>query len=164
MTVTPNFDLFIIQTQGYLAADRCRRLLFTTIISPKRSVNIVEAHDAGFESIIFRVIATQFLCIELLPPITGLGLGREGVLFLQRRDVGILLLALCVYTSRRRKQESFNAILPTGLQHMSVDQDVVMGDARVKCSDVTDAPHVGCQVVDLVDVASSRHQTAIPAA
>ena len=74
MSVTPYLDLVSISGQGYLAADRRRRLLFAAIIGTERSVDIVKAHDPGFEFVVLPVVTTQFLRIEFLPPVTRLRL------------------------------------------------------------------------------------------
>ena len=46
---------------------------------------------------------------------------------------------------------------------MRVDQDVVAGDVGVKSSDITDATHIGGQVVNLIDTTPRGLQTAVPA-
>src|SRR5207302_696061 len=54
-----------------------------------------------------------------------------------------------------------HVVLLAGLEHVSVDQNVVLRDVGQECGDVTDSAHVGRQVVDLIDIARG-FQTVLP--
>ena len=110
LAVAPDFDLAAVRGQRDLAGDGGRRLFLAAVVGAQRAVDVVEAHDAGLEAVIVAVVTAQFLGEELLPAIAGLGIGRIGVLFLQGRDVGVILLVLRVDAGRGGEQETLHAV------------------------------------------------------
>ena len=124
----------------------------------------MKAHRTGLKAIVAPVVAAKFLCEQLLPAIAGLWVCRIGIFFAQWSYVGAPLLVLTIHTRGRREQKPADSVQAAGFQHMRVDQDVIAGDVSVKGGDVTNAPHIGGQVVDLIDTAASGLQTVIPAA
>src|SRR5207247_5982346 len=85
------------------------------------------------------------------------------IFFPQWSYVRASLLTLTVHAGGRREQKPADAVQAAGFQHMRVDQDVVAGDVGVKSSDITDAAHIGGQVVNLIDTTPRGLQAAVPA-
>src|SRR5579872_4832803 len=70
LAIAPDFDFVILPGQRYFTADRSGSFFFSAFICAKRSIHIVEAHDAGFEAVVFVVVTAQFFGKQFLPPIT----------------------------------------------------------------------------------------------
>ena len=47
---------------------------------------------------------------------------------------------------------------------MGINQDIVTGDGGVKRRDITNAPHISCQVIDLFDAPPRGDKTTVQAA
>src|SRR5579872_1011545 len=156
MAVAPDLDLAAIFRVRDFTGDRSRRLLLAAVVGSQRTVNVVEADDARLEFVIAVVVAAKLFGEELLPTVARLGIGGIGVLFLQRNEIGRLLLVLRVNASRRGEEELLHAILLARLEHVRVDENVVLGDIGQERRDVTDAAHIGREVVDLIDPLGRR--------
>ena len=63
----------------------------------------------------------------------------------------MVLFVLRIDAGRRGEEEARGSILPAGLEHVRVDEDVVARNVSVIRRDVADPAHVGRKVVDLVD-------------
>ena len=159
--VAPDFDFATVAAHRNFAADRSRCFFLAAVVSSEWTVDVVEADDAGLEAVVIVVVAAELFGEQLLPAITGLGIGGHCVFFTQRCDVGIHLLALGVHASRGGEQETLHAVLLGGFEHVRVDEDVVAADVGVIGGDVADAAHVGSEVVDLVDAAAGRQQALV---
>src|ERR1051326_2240452 len=122
----------------------------------------MEAHDAGLEAVVLGVVPALPLAEQLLPSVTVLGIGRIGVIFLERCDVGARLSVTRVDARGARVEIPLNPIQPCGLEHVDVDQHVVVHDHSLVMLDEADAAHVGGEVVNLVD-AAGRLEAVAPA-
>src|SRR5438093_11478874 len=87
LPVTPHLDLIDLLGERDLTADGRRRFLPPAVVRPKRSEDVVEADDKGLEAIVLEVVPALALGEQLLPPVSVLGVGRIGILFLERGNV-----------------------------------------------------------------------------
>ena len=94
-----------------------------------------------------REVAAHPLAEKFFPAVTILGLGGVGVLFLQRGEVGIALLAGGVNAGRRRVEKALDAVLLGRHQHVGVDQNREHAERPVVL-DKAHAAHVGGEIVD----------------
>ena len=116
LAVAPDLDRPAWLGHGHLAAQRGRSLLASTLVGSERAVDVVEPHDPDIEVGFLGVVGAGLLGDELLPAVRVLGLGRKGVLFLQREDVGVGLPILGIDAGRRRVEIPLDAVLPGRLQ------------------------------------------------
>ena len=91
--------------------------------------------------------------MQLLPAVGVLGLGRVGVLLVERRDVRVGLEVLGVDARRRGVEVALDAVLVGRLDRVEVDQRVVVEDRGVVARDEAHPAHVGRERVDVVDAA-----------
>src|SRR5437879_1913189 len=106
LSVTPDFNFATVGCLGNLSANCSRRLFPSAVVSPKRTVNVVEPYDSGFQVVVVPEVPAELLGVKLLPSITRLRLGGIGVLFFERGHLGALLFVLRVDTRGRRAKES----------------------------------------------------------
>src|SRR5262245_6862625 len=66
--------------------------------------------------------------------------------------MSVFLFVLRIHTCGGGEQKAPHAIQTACVQHVRIDQDVVPRDVGVVCRNVADTTHIGCQVIDLVDV------------
>src|SRR5713101_5057401 len=102
--IAPHLDGFAVVRQRDFAADRGRRLLTATVISAKRSEDVVESDYSRFQAEILHVMAADALHIELLPSISVFRVGWVGVFLLQRRHGGVFLQVARIDASARSVQ------------------------------------------------------------
>src|SRR5205807_6538646 len=125
------------------------------------AVDVVEEQDAGREPEILPVISAQLFGKQLLPSVTGFGIGRISVLLSQCSYIGVLLLALSVYAGGGRKKKFADLVRLAGLDHVGIDQDVVAGNVRMGCGNVSNAAHVSREVIHFIEAAASGEQARI---
>src|SRR6266536_2179413 len=150
LPVAPDLDLVVLVRRGDLAADGGGGLLPAPLPGPERPEDVVEADHPGGEAVVLAVVAAEPLGHQLLPAVAVLGVRRVGVLLTQRHHLGPALQVAGVDAGRGGVEEPARPVDPCRLQHVRVDQQVVVDDGRLVALDVADAAHVGGQVVDLV--------------
>src|SRR2546427_10556603 len=78
LSVTPDFNFATVGCLGNLSANCSRRLFPSAVVSPERTVNVVEPYDSGFQAVVVPEVPAELLGVKLLPSITRLRLGRVG--------------------------------------------------------------------------------------
>jgi hypothetical protein len=125
-------------------------LLLAAVPGAERPVDVVEADQPGLEAVVLGEVFAQLLGVELLQPVSRLGIGGKGIILLQRHYRGHVLKILRIDTGRGREQEALDLGVIGRLQHLRADHRVVEGDRGVRAGDVADAAHVRGEIVDLV--------------
>src|SRR3989442_11946688 len=75
LSVTPDFNFATVGCLGNLSANCSRRLFPSAVVSPERTVNVVEPYDSGFQVVVVPEVPAELLGVKLLPSITRLRLG-----------------------------------------------------------------------------------------
>src|SRR5437899_4277347 len=108
LSVAPDFNFATVRCLGNLSANCSRRLFPSAVVSPERTVNVVEPYDSGFQVVVVPEVPAELLGVKLLPSITRLRLGGIGVLFFGRVTPGAFLFFLRVDASGGGKKKSFD--------------------------------------------------------
>src|SRR3989441_11183779 len=104
-SVTPDFNFATVGCLGNLSANCSRPLFPSAVVSPERTVNVVEPYDSGFQVVVVPEVPAELLGVKLLPSITRLRLGGRGGLFFERGHLGALLFVLRGDASGSREQK-----------------------------------------------------------
>lgn len=123
----------------------------------------MEAHDAGFQTEVLVVVLAQLLGEELLPAVACLGVGRVRVFFFEGSEIGNVLFIPRINARRRGKEVALHAVDAGGVEHVRVDEDVVVRDVSELRGYIADTAHVGGKVVHLMDAAGGL-QSVMPEA
>src|SRR5689334_2517589 len=149
LPVAPDLDLVAIRRQRHLPADRGRGFLSSTFVGAQRPEDVVKPDHTSVEAMVFQVVPALPLREQLLPAVPVFRIGRVGILFAKRCDVHGVLPIAGIHAGRRGVEIALDAMLPRRLEHVDVDQHVVVHDHGLVVLDEADPAHVGGQVVDL---------------
>src|SRR5207237_6371005 len=149
----PPLALSPVLRQRPLATDGRRGLLASPIVRAERAVDIVKPYDPSLEPVVLAIVPALAFGEELFPTVPVLGVGRVGVLFLQGLDVRGLLTVARIHARRRRVEVPLDAIEAGSLEHMRVDEHVVVHALGLVRLDESDAAHVRRKIIDLVNSA-----------
>lgn len=140
LAVAPDLDGAALCHGRHFSAQRRWHLLPATVVRAIRTVDVMEAGDAGLQAELTREVQAQPLSHELLPPVSVLRIGRVRILFNQRNVTRLGLQMPGVDARRRAVETAAHAVDASRLQRVDVDERVVTQDRAVILGDEPHAP------------------------